>query len=68
MPVLLAQSVYHWGNIGVRTIVDKVHHKKDVPAEDSDGARARHEGEPRDVGEAAPGLGLHRRAPKYLKQ
>src|SRR6476646_9272995 len=31
VPVLLAQSVYEWGNIGVRTIFDKVHLKKDVP-------------------------------------
>lgn len=31
VPVLLAQSVYEWGNIGVRTIFDKVHSKKDVP-------------------------------------
>jgi len=32
VPVLLAQSVYLWGDIGVRTIVDKLHYKKDVPA------------------------------------
>ncbi len=31
VPVLLAQSVYEWGNVGVRTIVDKLHFKKDVP-------------------------------------
>ena len=31
VPVLLAQSVYLWGDIGVRTIVDKLHFKKDVP-------------------------------------
>jgi ribose transport system substrate-binding protein len=31
VPVLLAQSVYLWGDIGVRTIVDKLHLKKDVP-------------------------------------
>ena len=31
-PVLLAQPVYDWGYVGVRTIVDKLHHKKDVPA------------------------------------
>lgn len=30
-PVLLAQSVYLWGDIGVRTIVDKLHYKKAVP-------------------------------------
>lgn len=30
-PVLLAQPVYDWGAVGVRTIVDKVHFKKDVP-------------------------------------
>jgi ribose transport system substrate-binding protein len=31
VPVLLAQSVYQWGYIGVSTIVDKLHYKKDVP-------------------------------------
>ena len=31
VPVLLAQSVYLWGYVGVQTIVDKVHYKKDVP-------------------------------------
>ena len=31
VPVLLAQSVYLWGDVGVRTIVDKLHFKKDVP-------------------------------------
>jgi ribose transport system substrate-binding protein len=31
VPVLLAQSVYLWGDIGVRTIVDKLHFQKDVP-------------------------------------
>jgi ribose transport system substrate-binding protein len=31
VPVLLAQPVYLWGDIGVRTIVDKVHDKKDPP-------------------------------------
>ena len=61
VPVLLAQSVYLWGDVGVRTIVDKLHFQKDVPADDPDGARARVEGEPRRVGEAAQGLGLHRR-------
>ncbi|MGQ0640517.1 MAG: substrate-binding domain-containing protein [Gemmatimonadaceae bacterium] len=30
-PVLLAQPVYQWGYVGVQTIVDKLHHKKDVP-------------------------------------
>jgi ribose transport system substrate-binding protein len=30
-PVLLAQSVYNWGYVGVQTIVDKLHFKKDVP-------------------------------------
>ena len=30
-PVLLAQSVYQWGYVGVSTIVDKVINKKDVP-------------------------------------
>ena len=29
VPVLLAQPVYMWGDVGVRTIVDKVHGKKD---------------------------------------
>jgi ribose transport system substrate-binding protein len=32
VPVLLAQSVYLWGDVGVRTIVDKLHYRKDVPA------------------------------------
>jgi ribose transport system substrate-binding protein len=32
VPVLLAQSVYQWGYIGVRTVVDKIHFHKDVPA------------------------------------
>jgi ribose transport system substrate-binding protein len=32
VPVLLAQPVYKWGYVGVETIVDKVHFKKDVPA------------------------------------
>ena len=31
VPVLLAQPVYKWGYVGVQTIVDKVHFKKDVP-------------------------------------
>jgi ribose transport system substrate-binding protein len=31
-PVLLAQPVYMWGYVGVQTIVDKIHFKKDVPA------------------------------------
>jgi len=30
-PVLLAQSVYLWGSVGVETIIDKIHFKKDVP-------------------------------------
>lgn len=30
-PVLLAQPVYEWGYVGVTTIVDKLHFKKDVP-------------------------------------
>jgi ribose transport system substrate-binding protein len=32
VPVLLAQSVFLWGDIGVRTIVDKLHFNKQVPA------------------------------------
>jgi ribose transport system substrate-binding protein len=31
VPVLLAQPVYQWGYIGVKTIVDKIHYKKEVP-------------------------------------
>jgi ribose transport system substrate-binding protein len=31
VPVLLAQPVYMWGDVGVRTIVDKLHDKKDPP-------------------------------------
>jgi ribose transport system substrate-binding protein len=30
-PVLLAQSVYLWGSVGVTTIIDKIHFKKEVP-------------------------------------
>jgi len=30
-PVLLAQPVYQWGYVGVNTIMDKVHFRKDVP-------------------------------------
>ena len=38
-PVLLAQPTYLWGYVGVQTIFDKVHFKKDVRRIDSDGAR-----------------------------
>ena len=31
MPVLLAQPVYMWGDVGVRTLFAKVHEKKDPP-------------------------------------
>jgi len=31
-PVLLAQPTYEWGNVSVRTVVDKVHFGKQVPA------------------------------------
>lgn len=31
VPVLLAQPVYQWGYVGVQTIVDKVHHGREVP-------------------------------------
>jgi ribose transport system substrate-binding protein len=31
-PVLLAQPVYEWGYVGVKTIVDKLHFKKEVPS------------------------------------
>jgi ribose transport system substrate-binding protein len=30
-PVLIAQPVYEWGDVGVRTIVDKLHFRKEVP-------------------------------------
>jgi ribose transport system substrate-binding protein len=30
-PVLLAQSAYLWGNVGVTKIIDKIFYKKDVP-------------------------------------
>jgi len=30
-PVLLAQPVYQWGYVGVTTIVDKLHFKKEIP-------------------------------------
>jgi ribose transport system substrate-binding protein len=33
VPVLLAQSVYTWGDVGVRTIYDKVQHDKKDPAQ-----------------------------------
>jgi ribose transport system substrate-binding protein len=31
-PVLIAQAPYRWGQIGVTTVIDKIHYKKDVPA------------------------------------
>jgi ribose transport system substrate-binding protein len=31
VPVLLAQPVYNWGYVGVKTIVDKIHFGKTVP-------------------------------------
>jgi ribose transport system substrate-binding protein len=31
VPVLLAQPVYDWGYVGVKTIVDKIHFGKNVP-------------------------------------
>ena len=31
VPVLLAQSVYQWGYVGVKTIVEKLHLRKEVP-------------------------------------
>ena len=31
-PVLLAQPVYEWGYVGVRTIVDRLHFRREVPA------------------------------------
>ena len=31
-PVLIAQPVYEWGDVGVRTIVDKLHFAKEVPS------------------------------------
>ncbi len=31
-PVLLAQPVFLWGSVGVETIIDKIHFKKDVPS------------------------------------
>jgi ribose transport system substrate-binding protein len=30
-PVLLAQPVYQWGYVGVKTIVDKIHNHKEIP-------------------------------------
>ncbi len=29
VPTLLAQPIFMWGDVGVRTLVDKIHHKKD---------------------------------------
>ena len=46
----------------VQRIFDKVHLKQDVPRDHPDGARARHEGEPRHLGAPAQGLGIHGRA------
>jgi ribose transport system substrate-binding protein len=31
VPVLLAQSVYQWGYVGVKTIVEKLHERKEPP-------------------------------------
>jgi ribose transport system substrate-binding protein len=31
-PVLLAQPVYLWGEVSVKTVVDKIHYKKEGPA------------------------------------
>ena len=31
-PVLIAQAPYLWGQVGVTTVIDKIHFKKDVPA------------------------------------
>jgi ribose transport system substrate-binding protein len=31
-PVLFAQPTYNWGYVGVKTVFDKVHNKKEVPA------------------------------------
>jgi ribose transport system substrate-binding protein len=31
VPVLLAQPVYQWGYVGVKTLVDKIHFGKTVP-------------------------------------
>ena len=60
-PVLLAQPTYLWGYESVKVIVDKVHLKKDVPADHPDGAGEGDEGQPRHLGAAAREVGLHRR-------
>ena len=67
-PVLLAQPVYQWGYVGVQ------HDRRQGALQEGsagdhhpDGAGARHQGEPRRLGAAAEGVGLHRRRPKYLR-
>ena len=58
--MLFAQSVYLWGDIGVRTIVDKLHYKKDVPTIIPMELVRVIKGQSRNVGAAAQGVGLHR--------
>ncbi len=61
-PVLLAQPTYKWGYVGVQTIFEKVHEKKERAGDSADGTRSRVQGQPGHVGTPVEGLGLHGRA------
>ena len=66
-PVLLAQSSYLWGNVGVTKIIDKLFYKKDVPEIiPMDPVRVTSD-TPRVVGAPAPPVGLPRR-PRGIPQ
>ena len=60
-PVLLAQSSYLWGNVGVTKIIDKLFYKKDVPEIVSMDPVRVTIGDARLVGAPAPAVGLPRR-------
>ena len=61
-PVLLAQPTYKWGYVSVEKIVDKVHLKKDVPVINAMELVRVTKDNLGDLGAAAQGVGLHRRA------
>ena len=61
-PVLLAQPMYLWGEIGVDAIVDKLTEQKKLPDAHPRRAGARLGGEPRRLGASAAGLGFRGRA------
>ena len=63
-PVLLAQSAYLWGNVGVTKIVDKLVLQEGRPRDRVDGPGARHDGDARLVGAPAAAVGLPRRRPR----